>query len=473
MARIAFVQNLAFEYLGVMFISSILKKNGHSVEVFIGNNLKKIADEVKAYRAEIVGFPCLTGNHHWCLKASEVIKAKTSVLTIFGGPHPTFFPEIIMEPQVDIICRGEAEIAFLELANRFDNKDDMTKVSNCWFKHDSRILKNDLMPLIEDLDSLPFPDRDTYYKKYPFLNKSQKVFIAGRGCPFKCSYCFNDSLQALYLGKGKYIRYRSVNNLLAEIKSVYKKYGIETVYMVDDTFIINVDWLYEFLGRYSKEVRLPLICLIRVDLLTEDIVKRLKDANCYSVFFGIESGNESLRKEILGKYISDKQIITAAGLLKKYGIKFRTYNMLGIPGETFSDALQTIKINIKINTDYPWCSVLQPYPKTKIEEYARRKNLLSSKSSKTFFISSSFFRDSVIDSKYKKILVNLQKLFFFAVKFPTLLFIIKILVRFPTNLFFNLAFMIGYAYSYRNSEHLKWQEFLNLGLRNYRALLAK
>lgn len=470
MARIAFVQNFAFEYSGVMFLSSVLKREGHNVEVFIGYNFQRILDGVKGYKPDLVGFSCTSGNHHWCLKASEAIKAKMKVLTIFGGPHPTFFPEVIMEPPVDIICRGEAEMALLELANRLDKQEDISQTPNCWFKRDGKIVKNELMPLIEDLNSLPFPDRDLYYKKYPFLNRSQKGFIGGRGCPFKCSYCFNESLQTLYSGKGKYIRYRSANNLLAEIKSVYKKYGIRTVYMLDDTFIINVPWLYEFLERYAKEINLDLICLIRIDLLTEELVKKLKKASCYSVFFGIESGNNRLRKQILNKHISDEQIICGAKLLKNYGIKFRTYNMLGIPGESLRDAWQTVKINIKIKTDYPWCSILQPYPKTKIEEYARSNNLFQDDNTS---ISSSFFRDTVINFKHKNELLALQKLFFFAVKFPSLLFIIKILIKFPPNPIFNLIFMIGYAYSYRKSENLGWREFFKLGLRNYRTFLAR
>jgi radical SAM superfamily enzyme YgiQ (UPF0313 family) len=240
--------------------------------------------------------------------------------------------------------------------------------------------------------------------------------------------------------------------------------------MVDDTFIMNIPWLYEFLQRYKKEVNLPLICLIRVDLLNEDVVKRLKSANCYSVFFGIESGNERLRTQILGKRISDEQIVNAAKLLKKYNIKFRAYNMLGIPTETLPDAFETVKINIKINTDYPWCSILQPYPRTKIEEYARSKNLLSFSNNS---ISPSFFRESVIDLPHKKELTVLHKLFFPAVKFPRLLPFIKVLIKFPANPFFDLIFIISYAYHYHKSENLSWKEVFDIGLRNYRALLAR
>lgn len=467
MAKIAFVQKLAFEYLGIMHISSVLKANGHNVEIFIGGNFEKLANDIKSYGANLVGFSCHTGNYSWCSHAAEAIKNLNNVLTVFGGPHPTFFPEIITSPHIDAVCQGEGEMASLELADKFDKKEDITKIPNCWFKQNGQIIKNDLRPLIEDLDSIPFPDREMYYKNYPFLNISLKSFMAGRGCPFKCSYCFNESMQQLYSHKGRYVRYRSVENVLEEIKSVYRKYGMRTVYMIDDTFILNKSWACEFLERYAKEIKLPLICLVRVDLLNEEIVKKLKNANCRAVFFGIESGNEQLRNLVLNKNITNRQIIEAAKLLKSYGIKYRTYNMMGIPGETLDDAFQTIKINSTINTDYPWCSILQPYPKTKIEKYALAHSLFDSGQA---HISASFFHDTILHFKQKRELLNLQKLFFFAVKFPRLTPLIKMLIKLPPNLFFDLAFQIGYALSYWKSENLKLKEFISLGLRNFRDL---
>ena len=261
----------------------------------------------------------------------------------------------------------------------------------------------------------------------------------------------------------------NARRLFSEIKAVRKKYGMRTVYMIDDTFILNRDWLDEFLRCYRQQVNLPLICLVRVDLLTEEIVKDLKAANCYSVFFGIESGNERLRRQILGKHISDEQIINAAGWLKKYGIKFRTYNMLGIPEETLADAWQTVRLNIKIKTDYPWCSLLQPYPRTRIEEYARSKKLLNTDNDS---ISALFFRGSLINSADKQKLVSLQKLFLLAVKFPFFLPLIKLLIMIPSNPVYDLIFSLGYAFNYRKSENLSWAEVIGMGLRNYWFLLT-
>lgn len=141
--------------------------------------------------------------------------------------------------------------------------------------------------------------------------------------------------------------------------------------------------------------------------------------------------------------------------------------MLGIPGETLENALQTVDINVTIKADFPWCSILQPYPKTRIKEYIDKNNLNNNNC-----ISQTFFHGSIINLKQKRELENLQKLFFFAVKFPALLPLIKMLIKFPPNLFFKLLFLIGYAYNYRKSENFKWKEFIINGFNNLGILLS-
>jgi radical SAM superfamily enzyme YgiQ (UPF0313 family) len=392
-----------------------------------------------------------------------------AAVTVFGGPHPTFFPEIVEEAGVDVVCIGEGETALLELANAVDSKSEINQISNCWIKQGDRIIKNDIKPLIENLNSLPFPDRSIYYHKYPIMNRSQKIFIAGRGCPYACTYCFNESLQKLYSGKGKYVRLRSVDNVISEIEGTCKAYKTRTVYMADDTFIINKSWLFDFLDKYQRKIGLPFICLVRADLITEEIVKKLKAANCYSVFFGIESGDEDLRKTVLNKKITDQQIVETAALLKKYRIKFRTYNMLGLPGETIEQAFKTVDLNTKIKTDYPWCSILQPYPKTAIREYAEKHGMLSDVDSSKF--TKYFFKKSTLKPPNEKQLANLQKLFYWTVKFPFLKSAIKVLIKLPSNLAFDAFFLIGYAISYYKSERLRFIEVLQIGYLNVASYL--
>jgi len=467
MARIAFVQNISFEYLGVMYISALLKKHGHVVEMFIpGTKEGKCIDAIAVFNPDIIGFPCTTGAHHWALKFADKMKKKVRGKIIFGGAHATYFPEVINEPQVDIICRGEGEYTVLELADKTDRGEDLSDTLNCWIKTGKGIVKNEQRPLLENLDELPFPDRELYTKKYPFLKRSQKAFIGGRGCPFDCTFCFNHALIKLYKGMGKAVRYRSIDNLIAEIKEVKKRYNIKTVYMQDDTFILNKKWVAEFAEKYRNEIGLPFVCLIRADLADEDMIKSLSYAGCKNVFFGVEAGSEDLRNSLLKKKVTDEEIVSVAKMLRENGIKFRTYNMLGLPGETMEDAFNTVRINAEIGTDYPWCALFQPFPGTELAEYAKEKGLIDENADTT---NPSFFKDSVIKSEHKNELVNLQKLFFYGAKFPKTLPLIKILIKLRPNIIFDFAFLASYGWCLLLSENLTFREMVSVGVRNVRS----
>lgn len=465
MARVAFVQNLSFEYLGVMYLSSFLKKNGHEVEMFIvtGNGGKSI-EEIAAFRPDIAGFSCTTGVHRWALDFAARIKQKLNCKVVFGGPHATYFPEVINETQVDIVIRGEGEHALLDVAESIDSGSDSMDHPNCWFKKNGSVIKNVQRHLIENLDDMPFPDRDLYYKKYPFLKKSQYSFIGGRGCPFDCTFCFNHAFNKLHKGKGKVVRSRSVDHLIAEIKEVKRLGNMKTVYMMDDVFTINKKWIKEFTKAYTESnINLPYICLIRADLDDEDTIRMLSESGCKNVFFGIESGSEEMRNILLKKRVTDMQIKNTAVLLKKYGIRFRTYNILGLPGETLEDAFKTVKINSEIGTNYPWCSVYYPFPGTELAAIAQEKGLVEAPEDKD---SPSFFKDSVIQSKNRVELANLQKLFFYCVKFPALTPLFKRLIRFRQNLLFDIAFLASYSWCYIFSENLTLREIFSIGYRN-------
>lgn len=467
MARFAFIQNLTFEYLGPMCISALLKKHDHDVRAFIvSDDEDKVLKELVAFRPDLIGFPATTGMHRWALGFARKIKeAGLPGKVVFGGPHATYFPEVIKEPQVDIICRGEGEHAVLELADKIDAGQDFTDTLSCWFKLDGRIIENEQRRLVEDLDELPFPDRELYISKYPHLKRSQKAFMGGRGCPFDCTFCFNHAFVKLYKGKGRILRHRSVDNLLAEIKEVRDRYGLKTVYMQDDTLVLNKKWIMEFAEKYKNEIGLPFVCLIRADLVDEEMAKKLKDAGCKNAFFGIETGSEDLRNLLLKKKITDEEVRNTARLLKKYRIRFRTYNMLGLPGETLEDAFKTVRLNAEIRTDYPWCALFHPFPGTELAEYARGLGLLDASEDAA---APSFFKDSILKSDYKMELVNLQKLFFYGVKFPSLIPLIKRLIKFNPNIVFEIAFLAGYAWCYLGSENITLTEMFSVGIRNVR-----
>ncbi|MFH0839255.1 MAG: radical SAM protein [Candidatus Omnitrophota bacterium] len=468
MAKIALIQNFAYEYLGILYIEGVLSNAGHRVQLFLDlGNQRQLIKDLASFAPDLVGLTVTTTAKGWALDLAVAINQTVKTKIILGGPHPTYFPEVIHEPSISIICRGEGEFAMLELANKIDRAEDLTDTGSCWFKVGNSVIKNEQTPLIEELDRLSFPNRDSYYRKYPFLNVSRKSFMATRGCPFSCSYCYNHGLKKLYEGKGKYVRRRSVDNIIEEIRQVLVRYRLRTVYMQDDTFILEEQWVGEFMKQYRQEIKRPLICLIRADLTNEPLIARLAEGGCKAVFFGIETGDEILRNRLLKKEIRDEQIYTSAKLLKRYGIKFRTYNMVGLPDETLTQMWKTVMINIDIKTPYPWCAIFQPFAGTELGDYAREYGFVEDKNVQE---STSYFQITPLKSAYKNELINLQKLFFYAVKFPKLFPLIKKIVKVRPNPVFNVLFLMSYGWCYYKSENLLFKEMISIGLRNFKSL---
>jgi anaerobic magnesium-protoporphyrin IX monomethyl ester cyclase len=470
MATIVFIQRLWYEYPGTELLAAVLKKGGHSVRVIIAEQPSAVIR--KMHPGEIAAFSIMTGMHHWAIDIAVALKQSLGTMTVFGGAHPTYFPELVEKHGVDIICRGEGEHALLDLANAVDAGGDITGIPNLWVKKGGTVHKNPLRPLIDDLDTVPFQDRTVYYESYPSLmNNPHKIFLAGRGCPFECTFCFNDQLKNMYKGLGKYVRFRSPANIIAEIKDVMGRYPLGTVFFNDDIFVFNHAWLSQFLPLYKSEVSLPFFASARADTLREDTVRLLKEAGCKGVSFAIESGNEELRNKVLGKRISNKQIEDAAAMLKRHGIKFATYNIIGIPGETVENALETVEINIRIKTDYPRCSFLTPYPGTKIADYAKRMGYIES--TVDSILPSSQQGGTVLALKDENAIRNIHAFFTTAVLFPSLFPAIKVLIKWPYNILFRLWWMIVYFINFSRSEGRSLSEMFLFAVRSFRSFAER
>ncbi len=448
MARILFIQNFWFEFLGTMILSAVLKRENHSVDLIIDHNDENVLRAVREFRPDIVGAYMVSGSHNWMTRLLPRIKKEWPAFTVIGGPHPTFFPDIVTTPGLDAVCIGEGEEAMLELATRIDAGQPIDHIANLWINRGTEIIRNPLRPLITDLDALPDPDRDLYYK-YPILRESpSKHFITGRGCPFTCSFCCNKAYKELYRGLGPMVRRPAPSKVCHEIQSVRRKYPLKSVRFDDEVFLLKPDWLVEFLDRYRREVNLPFSCLIRADLLTEPLAAAMKRAGCYIAYFGIESGNDRIRNQVLGKNISREQIFETARLLRKYHIKIGTFNMVGMPGETFENAWETVTLNQEIRADYPWCSIIQPFPGTDLEKEARRLGCLPPDYD-VEQLQKSYFNDTVIANPEAASLVALQKLFYIPIRFPVLSSWVRWMARHHAGSpVLRWIFQLTYAYRY-------------------------
>jgi uncharacterized radical SAM superfamily protein len=219
---------------------------------------------------------------------------------------------------------------------------------------------------VQDLDGLPWPDRELFNRFSKLHVEDTRYFMGGRGCPYDCTFCFNHL--AKELADGHYVRWRSVENLIGELKAVKERYGMRFVNFQDDTFVLKMDWLEEFCAQYRKEIGLPFLCHVRANLVTDRMSQILAQAGCVHVGMGLESGNDHLRNMVLKKNISREQLISACQSLKAHGITVSTQNMFGLPFETIDTVLDTIELNIACQPERTNLFFYVPYPRTQLAQ---------------------------------------------------------------------------------------------------------
>lgn len=431
MLRIMLVQPFFLQQMGIMTLSAVLKEKGHLVKVAIGDDgqlLKKIID----FKPQIVGFSVMTSYANRFSRLSKVIKEHSgpAPLIVFGGPHPTFFPEVILQEGVDMICRGEGEGAFLDIAEAIKTGRGLEGINNTCIKRNGSVQGFSMRPLVE-LDSLPFPDRGIY-EEYPFIkNTSLSYFNAGRGCPFNCTFCFNRKMTDLVKDSGHWTRYRSAGNLINEIQEVRRQKRVQTIMFIDDIFIMNKLWALGFLEEYGRKIKIPFFCSVRIDLVTPEIARALKDAGCYRVNFGVESGVESIRNRVLNKRLSDEDIYRGTAILRDAGLPFQTTNMMGLPHERLEDAIETVKFNLKLGTDVAWTTIYQPFPGTDLADYCIKEGLVATPIDTERFTdahTASLLRQPDIEK-----IVRLQKFVYLILRFPFTLPVVKRLIGYDLN----------------------------------------
>ena len=466
MARLLFLQEVAFEYVGVMCLSAYVKSKGHECDILIESEEgKDFYPKIREYKPDVVAFSAMTGFHTHYLKMAERVKDILGVPVIFGGPHATFFPEMIEHPAVDAVCQGEGEEAIVDFLQAVKKGDDFFPISNLWVMNNGAVVRNEVRCGVNDLGQYPPADRSLYYK-YKYLREyPTKPFITGRGCPYLCSFCFNRDFNRMYRGKMKVLRRIPPEKVIEEVLDCREKFPLKRVFFNDDIFIMQKDWLEEFAPLYRDKVGLPYACNIRANAVTEEKVRLLKESNCYLVMWGIESGNERRRNEILHKNITDEQIRRAADLFRKYKIRMKSFNIMGSPGETLDEAVETIKLNAEVKIDYPWCSILQPYPRTEITRIAQEKGVLK-KDYSLDDMEKSFFSRSILIQPDMKRIERLQKLFYLGVKFPALIPLFKWLTRYPLGLLFQGLFGVSFLYRFMRETDIPFYKAILFALKH-------
>ncbi len=435
--------------IGICVISSIARRDGH--EVYLSEmHTEDPVERIRTLRPDIVAYSSLSGEAKHYLRLNKEIKEKyPDIVTIMGGPHPTFYPEIVNKSTLDAACVGEGEEAFSDVLSALSSGGSLSGIKNIPTKDGAEFVVRDL---IQDLDLLPFPDYSLFYDNTEMGKYPLKSFIAARGCPYKCTYCFNAAWRQIYSGcHGKIIRRHSVDYVIEDIKRVKERYPLSCVKFQDDIFSLRVDeWLEQFSKKYKKEIDLPFFILNRCDLLTEDMVKLLKFAGCRTISMSVEAGSPEIRYNVLKRKMTDKQIIDAHLLCEKYGIATFTNGIFGLPDTTQRDDAMTLDLSLKSRVTWGEFAIFYPYPGTELGDYVIEKGYYVPDYDSMHTSYQNISMLSCFTDRQKEIQMNFAILASVIVTFPWLRnLIVNHLIYWPSNRLFIVAFWIAKNLAFR------------------------
>jgi radical SAM superfamily enzyme YgiQ (UPF0313 family) len=380
--------------LGLSYISAVLNKKGHPCliyntdyldddnfadqrEIFEGYEKyksilndedhaiwKEIRDRVKEFSPKYVGISMHTGTYRSCLIIAKKIKEiLPEVKIILGGPHPSILPEECLRHEfIDFIAIGEGEETLLELIEDKPHPD----ILGLGFKSGGISKINPKRPFIENLDLLPFPDRINIFPKPK--DEELDSIITSRGCPFACTFCASKKIW------GQKTRFRSIDDVFKEIMVMYDQFGIKRLHFKDDTFVLNKKRILDLCNRITDAgLKIKWTCDTRVDNLDEATLRLMKNAGCVRLKIGVDSGSDKILKKVK-KGITTDQIKRGVDLIKKVGIKFTVYLLIGFPGETEEDIRETLEVARKLDANYNSLSIVAPYFGTEIYEDFIKRN---------------------------------------------------------------------------------------------------
>ncbi len=437
-----------------------LSKHGITREKKSLNELQlDFRKKVLEYKPELIGFSVLEITYDQGLELAKSIE-DLKIPVIFGGIYPTFAPKIVLkESCIDMVCEGEGEEMFVELANNLEQGKDITKILNLTLKKDGKIYRSGKVVTMDDLPTgdniygentglrrpqthmgktlLP-PDYSIYEDKRFLKKMGGKVVRTvamelSRGCPYTCTFCCVPMQQHQHrTSREKFAKFKGLNEkdskdrdpyhrekpiptFIKEIKDTIKNYSIDFIYFTDESFLsMSKDRFEEFIDAY-KEIKLPFFIESRVETVKPGYAEALESVNCTGVAMGVESGSLALRKSLLSRMMPDEKIIKGFKEFEKTNIRISANNIIGFPGESREDIMLTIEINRKINPDSVVVNAFRPYSGTKLRKICIEKGLIPKEERAEDNRAYGAFYNGVLKSEE---LENIRKVFALYVTFP-------------------------------------------------------
>jgi anaerobic magnesium-protoporphyrin IX monomethyl ester cyclase len=369
--------------LGLAYVAAALEKAGFHVDIVDNYLLEKPVDYIKQTVSrldpQIVAITCSSITYRRCVETAKAVReVLPSCRVVVGGPHPTVMPDSMLQhPEIDYAVLGEGERAIVELATHITRGEDdqaIAKIPGVAYRHEGKMVKT-APSFISDLDQIPYPARHLlpmhlYERTIDYLNaKPVDTMNVIRGCPFNCAFCETKKIW------GQRCRAFSPNRVVEEIDHLVNEYGSKGIYFVGDNFTIQKKGtleICELIKKYKLDVKW--VCDTRVDLISRELLREMKDAGCRTIWFGVESGSPSILKK-LNRRITLQQVVHAFELCREEGIQIACSFMLGIPGETARDMEATFEFAKNLDPDWCQFNIFVAYPVSTLYEEILQKGL--------------------------------------------------------------------------------------------------
>lgn len=394
--------------LGISYIAAMLEKNGYNVDILdaliadfspraedggrrYGMAWGKIKEAIQRSRPDVVGITSPnTPQIDNASRVSQIVKQLDSkILTVVGGPHVSVQPMQFLRDigSVDIVVIGEGEYAMLDIMRYREGKKNISEILGIAYRKDGQIILNPRRAFIKNVDEIPFPayhmlDMEEY------LNPSRSKYRAGkrlrempmitsRGCPYNCVFC------SIHLHMGRKWRAHSKEYVTSHIKHVINNYGVHHIHFQDDNLTLDIERFESILDALIDEgIRFTWDTPngVRADRLTEDLLRKMKTANCTHLQIAIESGDQCVLDSIIGKHLRLEDAVRTAQACQQLGIKLDAFYVIGFPGEKKQDMKRTIDFALRLKREYGvgmGLSVAAPYLGTKLYQICKEKGYLT------------------------------------------------------------------------------------------------
>jgi anaerobic magnesium-protoporphyrin IX monomethyl ester cyclase len=370
--------------LGLAMLAAYVRQQGHEPTI-IDAAVERLTpaqtlERVMELEPSVVGITANTVMMPPAMQIATVLRARLpDTLIVLGGKHVSVIPEDIYEgthdPPFDLSVIGEGEETLLDIVQQLEVRGSrqalladaaaVDAIRGIAFQRDGHVVKTAPRPLIRDLDTLPFPARDLLpVRRYkPVGNRYKRLpayaIVAIRGCPYPCTFCSEARTT---------VRFSSPSRVVAEIEHLVTEYGAREITFWDDTMTLNKKWMYELCDRIvEKKLDVVWSCFAAINTITPELLAKMKSAGCWNIFYGIETTDDKLKKQIrIQKFASDDHIKRVIRQTQAAGIEVRAAFMVGLPGETPEVAMRTLDVALDLEPDYAQWNYTVPYPGTEL-----------------------------------------------------------------------------------------------------------